>query len=219
MSTPHPKPTPDATPKAKWKGRDPTRTVMRVLKINIPRGVDPNGVFADIPKAVRSASVPPDGFDYRDFDLRILSHLLRRQFQKLNTKAIGDPGQYIAHLHRGFNPQDPVEEILTGTILLAYGRLAYLSHMAMESKDEFQVLPLYAAANETSTVLRKQLTCLANHRAPTCTATIVSEEPEKSTNELGAHHGKTTQPANPTGNTSNSPVDPQSPTLDPLHRT
>jgi hypothetical protein len=145
--------------------------VTKQLIINVPDGVDPSGVVADVPGAIKAAANPTPG-ESAEFDTRLLVHLMRRQFSKLDSKAIGDPQEYIRQMRSGFDPRDKIEEVLVGSILLTYGRLAHMSHAATNCKDEFEILPLYSAAERTTNSLRRQLMCLANYRNPVLEASV-----------------------------------------------
>lgn len=172
--------------------------VTKTLIIKVPRGVDPNGVAVDVPAAMAAAQNPQPGDD-DDFDVRLLVHLVDRQFSKLNPKALGDTAQYIRQMRNGLNPRDKIEELLAGSILMTYGRLAHLTHRASRCKNEFDMMQLYAAAETNANSLRKQLMCLANYRERTITATLTSENIENLTNELKMAHEKTTLPSDGSG--------------------
>jgi hypothetical protein len=138
--------------------------VTKTLTIKVPHGVDPDGVAVDVPAAMKAAADPRPG-DSGDFDLRLLIHLMRRQFSKLDPKAVGDPDEYVRRMRVGLDPRDSFEEVLCGSILLTYGRLAHLSHAASQAADNYDLLPLYNAAERTANSLRRQIACLAEYRA------------------------------------------------------
>jgi hypothetical protein len=174
--------------------------VTKTLVLKLPHGVDPDGVVADIPAAAAAAAAKTKKpGDSSEFDIRLLIHLMRRQLSKLDPKAVGDPQEYIRQMRLGFAPRDKFEEVLTASILLTYGRLAHLSHVAANCTDELDLLPLYSAAERTANGLRRQLICLANYRAPTFTAIVSDGKTEKSTIELGFDHAQETLPPDQKG--------------------
>jgi hypothetical protein len=178
------------------------------LALKLPPGVNPNGAFVDVPKAMAAAANPQPG-DNSDFDLRLLTHLLRRQFSKLDPAAIGDPQEYVRQMRIGLDPRDKIEEVLAGSILLTYARLAQLSHNASLAADQFDLLPIFAAAEQTAGSLRRQLQLFAKYRAtkngdplpapgraeqPILPNPMTGEKNEKSANEIGLSGTKQKRP-------------------------
>jgi hypothetical protein len=131
---------------------------------------------------MKAAANPQPGDD-PNFSTRLLINLLRRQFSKLDRKALGDPEEYVRRLHHGFNPKDAIEELLAGSIILTYGRIAHLTHLAAKCKDESDLLNIFAAADRTANSLRRQLISLATYRTPTLVAQMVEDEKWKKMGE------------------------------------
>jgi hypothetical protein len=161
--------------------------ITKQLIIKVPASVDPSGIAVDVPAAMKAAARPKPGDD-PNFDLRLLTHLMRRQFSKLDPNAVGDPAEYVRQMRIGLNPRDKIEEILGGSILLTYGRLAHLSHAAANCKDEIDLMNLYAAAERTANSLRRQLMCLSRHREQFADKMSPPEKKLNLTNELGFPH-------------------------------
>jgi hypothetical protein len=170
------------------------------LALKLPRGVNPDGVFVDVPKAMAAAANPKPG-DSSEFDMRLLIHLMRRQLSKLDPAAIGDPQEYVRQMRIGLDPRDKIEEVLAGSILLTYARLAQLSHNASLAADQFELLPIFDAAERTAGSLRRQIQLFAKYRAsmggdpsPILANPLPAEKNKISGNEIGLPRKKPKRP-------------------------